>query len=570
VNLGTWIKDLRPILPMLLALVGAAPSQGGREDAPVKAPAPLAEGRTGMVVGTTGPRAVAVGRDLLKQGGTAAGAVLATALAQVVECGGAYVSYAGILALVYYDAATGQVHSLNAGYNTVLGETDPLSIPAEETPSGRATLVPGFMAGVQAAHDRFGKLPRRDLFAPAAALARDGFPVDAGLAAFIEYRQKVLGRLAETRRIFVKDGGKFLAEGDLFRQPELAQTLKRAAEDGAAFLYTGEWAKRFVAAVQKEGGKITLEDLRAYRPTWEEPLNTAYRGHQVYVPGLASQGGVAMVEALHLLERADLRKLGRPDRAAPSLFRLMQIGQCQGIGFLPPDVTRNYRGRDLSAAARVKKETADWIWKQMQDGTWEYPTRLGGKGGRLRHSDGVVVVDRWGNVAALTHSINTDLWGTTGLFVGGVSIPDSACFQQEEIQWAGPGNRLPNPMCPLVVLRDGKPVLGSSAVGAGLHQKTLQVLAGIFEFGMDAPSSAAAPAPLMPEYEKAKPVAQVEKGAFGRKVLQAVRALGQKVAEVGPEEAEALRGFWVGIHVDPQSGTLQGLGQPGLAAAAGY
>jgi gamma-glutamyltranspeptidase/glutathione hydrolase len=567
---ATRFKTFRLLLLLLSVLFVTATLPGCRKKTPMKDPLPLAEGRTGMVVGTTGPRAVHAGLDTLKKGGTAADAALATALAQVVECGGAYVSCAGILALVYYDAATSQVHFLDTGYNTPAGENDPLTIPGDGTPSGRATLVPGFMAGVGAAHDRFGKLPRRDVFAPAVALAQDGFPVDAMLAAMIDYRRNVLHRLPETRRIFAKEGEQFLAEEDLLRQPELARTLKQVAEDGAAFMYSGEWAKQFVAAVQREGGKITGEDLHAYRPTWEEPLSTTYREHRICTPGLTSQGGVAMIEALHLVERADLRTLGSPDRSPQSLFRLLQIGQCQCLGFLPPDVTRNYRGRDLSAAARVKKESADWIWKQMHDGTWKYPSPPGGKGARPRHSDGVVVVDRWGNVAALTHSINTDLWGTTGLFVGGVSIPDSACFQQEEVQWAGPGKRLPNPMCPLLVLRDGKPVLGSSAVGAGLHQKTLHVLTGMFEFGLEAPRAAAAGAPLIPDFEKKKPVAQVEKGTFDRTVLDEVRRLGQQVTEVEAEEAEGLRGVWVGIHVDRQRGTLQGLGDPELSVAQGY
>src|SRR5262245_10367464 len=121
---------------------------------------PLAEGRNGVVVGTTGPAAVHAGLEALKKGGSAADAALTTALAQVVECGGAYVSHAGIFAMVYFDAATSKTYYLNACYNTALDEKDPTTIPGRGKPSGRTALVPGFMAGVQAAHDRFGKLPR--------------------------------------------------------------------------------------------------------------------------------------------------------------------------------------------------------------------------------------------------------------------------------------------------------------------------------------------------------------------------------------------------------------------------
>src|SRR5260370_40580005 len=89
------------------------------------------------------------------------------------------------------------------------------------------------------------------------------------------------------------------------------------------------------------------------------------------------------------------------------------------------------------------------------------------------------------SMSIVNHTINSMLWGKTGLFVDGVSIPDSAAFQGSDIAKAGPGNRLPVSMCPLIVCREGKPFLGSAAVGGGLHAKTLQMLANILDFGMD-------------------------------------------------------------------------------------
>ena len=103
--------------------------------------------------------------EALQRGGTAADAALATALAQIVLKGGATISYAGILTVVYYDAASKKVYSLNAGYNTLLEEKYPTSVPRDK-PSGRTALVPGFFAGVQAAHGRFGKLPFASLLEP--------------------------------------------------------------------------------------------------------------------------------------------------------------------------------------------------------------------------------------------------------------------------------------------------------------------------------------------------------------------------------------------------------------------
>jgi gamma-glutamyltranspeptidase/glutathione hydrolase len=534
----------------------------------------LVEGKQGVVVGTTGTQAVQAGLESLKKGGSAADAALATALAQVVECGGSYVSHAGILGMVYYEAATGKVYFLNAAYNTPLEEKDPQSIPGRGKPSGRTALVPGFMAGVQAAHDRFGKLPRKEVFAPAVTLAEQGFKVSPLLARFLQTRQSVLSRLPETQRVFTKPDGSFYKEGEHFRQPELAQTLRQIADQGAAYMYTGPWAEQFVAAVQKEGGKITLADLKAYQVIWEEPLRTNYRGHQVCVPGFSAQGGVTMVEALHLLELADLPKRGPFSQSPESLFWLLQISHCQILGFLGEETLKNYQGLDLTPPSRVKRETAAGIWQRMQEGKWTFSAKLRPKDGTPpNHSDGVVVVDRWGNVAAVTHSINTVLWGDTGIFVGGISIPDSAVFQQEAIKRAGPGKRLPDPMCPLVVLQDGKPVLGSSAIGGGLHQRTLQMLSNILDFGMAAQAAAEQPAFLLPAFGVGPATAQVEKGQYDAKLLEGVRALGQSIKEVSAQEAGAYRGYWVGVQVDPSTGLRRGVGtrKPPLpCVAVGY
>jgi gamma-glutamyltranspeptidase/glutathione hydrolase len=174
-------------------------------------------------------------------------------------------------------------------------------------------------------------------------------------------------------------------------------------------------------------------------------------------------------------------------------------------------------------------------------------------------------------VAALTHSINTTAWGNTGIFVAGVSVPDSAAFQQEAIKQAGPGNRLPDRMCPLIVTRDGRPVLASSAIGAGLHQRNVQVLAGVLAFGMDAQAAVDAPAFLLPEWSARRCVAQVGEASFEKPLLEGVRRLGQEVKVLSPEAAEAFTGYWAGIAIDCKTGRPRGAGTAELPShAEGY
>src|SRR5215510_10011670 len=152
-------------------------------------PRPSVESAKGMVAVTLDAFSARIGLEALRQGGSAADAALATSLAQIALDAGAPTSYAGVLTMVYYDAAGKKVYSLNACYNTVLEEKYPLTIPGGGKPSGRTALVPGFFAGLQAAHDRFGKLPFASLFDPAIYLAEKGFVVHPVLSAWINLRK---------------------------------------------------------------------------------------------------------------------------------------------------------------------------------------------------------------------------------------------------------------------------------------------------------------------------------------------------------------------------------------------
>src|SRR5215510_6573816 len=300
-------------------------------------PHPAVESAKGMVAVTHGAITARIGLEALRQGGSAADAALATSLAQIVLDAGAPTSYAGILTMVYYDAASKKVYSLNAGYNTVLEEKDPLTIPGLGKPSGRTALVPGFFAGVQAAHSRFGKLPFASLFDPAIYLAEKGFVVYPALNSWINTRKDVLSRLPETKRAFTRQDGEFYKAGDLFKQPQLAETLRKIAAQGTDYIYQGEWANKFVAAVQSEGGKMTLADLKAYQPIWSEPLQTSYHGYQVYGLGLPSLGGVNTIEA------ADLKQYGHYTTSPETLYEFIRI--CRASYFLslfPTDVLKTH------------------------------------------------------------------------------------------------------------------------------------------------------------------------------------------------------------------------------------
>jgi len=546
-------------------------------------PHPAVESDKGMVAVTSDAFSARVGLEALQQGGSAADAALATSLAQVALDAGATISYAGILTMVYYDAASKKVYSLNAGYNTVLEEKEPLTIPGGGKPSGRTALVPGFFAGVQAAHDRFGKLPIASLFDPAIYLAEKGIVVDPVLTSWINMRKDVLSRLPETKRVFTKQDGEFYKAGDLFKQPQLAETLRKVSAQGTDYIYQGEWAKKFVAAVQSEGGKMTLADMKAYRSTWSEPLQTSYRGYQIYSLGLPSLGGVNTIEAFNLLEAADLKQYGHYTTSPEALYEFIRI--CRAgyfLSFFPTDTIKMYLpDLDLAPESRVKKESARLLWRKMHEPAWEKMLSVfTPKGKADNHSAGVVAVDGQGNVAAVLHSINTVVWGTTGIFVDGISIPDSATFQQSQIARIKPGDRLPESTNPVIVLKNDKPYLASSGVGSALHQTAMSNLVNVLDFGMDLEKSIDTPNFMGPYFGMplggGPPAPQLymellAEGEFDENLVKAVVAKGQAIKFLPKNETLGQIGYWVAIQIDPKTGKLVGVAPPLLnGEVAGY
>ncbi|UCE42381.1 MAG: gamma-glutamyltransferase, partial [Candidatus Aminicenantes bacterium] len=176
----------------------------------------------GRFISTGPPQAVQIGNDILDRGGSAIDAALASALYRIALDMGYIVSFAGIYMMVYYEASTGKVYSMNACFKTPLEEFDPLTIPDGSIPNARGVMVPGFMAGIQAAHDRFGRLPFQEVFQPAIDLAENGFPLSTGSLNLIRDNWDVLGVLQETRNVFLKRRyGLFRGyqAGDLFKQP---------------------------------------------------------------------------------------------------------------------------------------------------------------------------------------------------------------------------------------------------------------------------------------------------------------------------------------------------------------
>jgi len=510
-------KENQPIVRRSLLLIvafaatacaPAAPDQWTKQEADhylnLQFASHNADASKGIVAGIAYPFAVHSGMKVLQQGGTAADAAITASLTQIAMTAGATVSYAGVIDVVYYDSASDKVYTLNAAYNTVKDEMDPLTIPSPGEPSGRTALVPGFMAGVQALHDRFGKLPFAALFRPAIWIAEHGMPFSRELDSWLTQSKDFIGRLPETRKVFTKPDQQFYKQGDWFRQPALAETLKKVAAQGSQYMYKGDWAHHFVEAVEREGGKMTMDDLASYQAMWTEPLRMQYRGYEVVSLGSPNYGGAIMLDGLKFAQTVDFKKQLHYSQSPDSLADIVQIGR-----------------------AALDKMNADFV-------------------PRSAHSSAIIAVDEHGNVASVLHSINTSLWGSTGIFVDGVSIPDSGAINQRVILAAGPGTRLFEGMNPLIVLKQGTPYLASSAVGGGLHQVTLQNLINVLDFGMDVASAVVQPNTYGAMWTNDR--IEAADSGFSTTVLDGVRARGQQI-EVVKDYAQT--GYWVGVQIRP-------------------
>lgn len=307
------------LLGLLASVLGSpAPAQIDRINGRAFATRSPVLGQHGMVC-TSQPLATQVGLDVLKAGGSAVDAAIAAnaalGLMEPVSNG-----IGGDLFAIVYDAPTKKLYGLNAsgrsplglGYEQLKAELAKTAHPAHIPPRGFLPIsVPGAVDGWFALHGRFGRLPMKDVLAPAIRYAREGFPVTQ----YIGYLWGIGVRNAQADQFpgaFLEvyaPGGRAPAEGEIFKNPALAHTLGLIAEKGRDVFYRGEIADQIDAFMRAHGGYLRKADLEHNEPTWVEPVSVNYRGYDVYELPPNSQG-IAALQMLNILEGYDLAKMG--------------------------------------------------------------------------------------------------------------------------------------------------------------------------------------------------------------------------------------------------------------------
>ncbi len=509
------------------------------------------------------------GVEIMQAGGNAIDAAVATGFAlAVVHPPAGNLGGGGFMLVRMSD---GQVHFLDYREKAPAAATADMFLDAQgnviEGASEygyRAIGVPGAVAGMVYAEQKYGKLTLRQVMAPAIRLAREGYALTWGEARDFQ-DDKYLSMFPESRRIFQRDGN-YYQPGEIFRQPDLARTLERIAAKPDDF-YHGALAGELAAAMRKGGGLITADDLAHYEVKEREPVRGTYRGYEIISAPPPSSGGTVLIESLNILEGYDLARLG--DRSAQSIhftteaFRRAFFDRAEFMG--DPDfskipvaqlIDKKYAAAwresiDADHASASKELKRPAIFSELEQYAASHPQPVANH--ESPHTTHYSVVDAEGNAVAVTTTIN-DWFGSRvtaeGLgfllndemddFSAKPGVPNADGLIQGAANAIGPGKRPLSSMTPTIVARDGKTVLVLGSPGSSKIITTVaNVLMGVVDYGMNIQEAVNAPRfhnQWLPD------VLNVERWV-SPDTVQALRKMGYNV-QIGVYESGKVYPYW--------------------------
>jgi gamma-glutamyltranspeptidase/glutathione hydrolase len=447
---------------------------------------------------TSQPLASQVALDILKRGGTAVdAAIAANATIGLMEPTGNGVG--GDLFAIVWDAKTRKLHGLNASGRSPqslslqklreeVRKLNRISIP----PRGPLPVsVPGTVDGWFELHGKFGKLPMKDLLQPAIDYARNGFPVSEIIAAGWELNARVLKEYPNYAEVYMP-GGRAPRKGEIFRNPQLANTLGAIATGGRDAFYKGEIAQRIEKYLRANGGYLTAADFAAHRSEWVEPVSTNYRGYDVWELPPNTQG-VAALQMLNILEPYDLKSMG-----FGSADYLHLLIEAKKLAF--EDRARYYADPQFAKIPLQGLLSKEYAAKRRalikpDKAALEYPLDPRA----LEQGDTIymTVADAAGNMISLIQSNYRGMGsGMTPDGCGFILQDRGELFSLEDghPNVYAPGKRPFHTIIPAFVTRDGKPWLSFGVMGGAMQpQGHVQVLVNLIDFGMNLQEAGDAP-----------------------------------------------------------------------------
>lgn len=555
--------SLSGVLAVVVTVGAAAPSSSA-PPVPPPVKSPVAAGYGGAV-SSVDADATAAGIEVLRKGGNAVDAAVATAAALgVTEPYSAGLGGGGYF--VHYDARTRTVETID-GRETAPRSADsllflengkPLAF-ADAVTSGLGVGTPGTPATWDAALDAWGSKSLGQVLKPAERLARDGFVVDGTFRSQTEGNQSRFADFPATRKLFLP-GGELPVVGSVFKNPDLARTYEEVGRKGVDALYRGKLADDIVRTVRNppvdpasarvvRPGDLTAKDLRTYRALRQAPTKAGYRGLDVYGMAPSSSGGTTVGEALNILESTDLSRASQ----AQYLHRFIEAsriafadrGRWVGDPAFEDVPTKELLSQRFADSRECLIKDDAVLTSPLAPGDPRHPGDCAGTGTAApttyegENTTHLTTADKWGNVVAYTLTIEQ----TGG---SGITVPGRGFLLNNELtdfsfapadpavhdpNLPGPGKRPRSSISPTIVLKHGKPVLAlGSPGGATIITTVLQSLIGTVDRGLPLVDAIAAPRAS----QRNAAATELEPGLWNSPVRARLEALGH-VFKLNPE-----------------------------------
>jgi len=489
-----------------------------------------------------------VGADILRRGGNAVDAAVATGFAMAVTYPRAG-NIGGGGFMVIHSAERNEDIAIDYRETAPAATTPQIFLGPDGKPdaaksrdSALGVGVPGTVAGLALALEKYGsgQFTLAQLLEPAIALARDGFVVSDDIADTLPGWHRRLARWPSSAKIFSRADGSPLGEGDRLVQSDLAETLSAVAVQGARGFYEGPVADKLAKALSDAGGIMTTDDLKTYQPVIRTPVRGTYRGYDIVSMPLPSSGGVVLVETLNILEGFQLADLKRGSPASLHLLiesmkrayadRARYLGDPAFVNAPIERLTSKDYAARLRAGISIDRATPSKQLMSAADAPRE--------GSNTTHFS---VVDARGNAVSNTYTLNFSYGvglvaeGTGVLlnnelddFTAAVGASNAYGLVGFEPNLPGPGKRPLSSMSPTIVLKDGKPVLVTGSPGGSrIISTVLQVIVNVLDYRMDVAAAVATPRlhhQWMPDEVR------VERG-FSSEVLSELKSMDHVIVE---------------------------------------
>jgi gamma-glutamyltranspeptidase / glutathione hydrolase len=520
--------------------------------------------------------ASAIGAQVLRDGGNAVDAAVATAFAMAVVLPRAGNIGGDGFMLVYLAQEKRTVaidyRSMAPAAATLERYLDKDGKVVGDSAGYRAAGVPGTVAGLALAHEKYGRLPWSKLLQPAIRLAADGLVLTRDEAFALDWGKERLARSAAGAKVFLHADGSALRAGERLRQPDLAWSLRQIADHGAGAFYRGEIAERLAAGMKKHDGLVTREDLAAYRAIERDALLGNYRGHGIATMPPASGGGASVIEMLNILEPFDMGAFGAGSAdALHYMAEAIKLAWSDRSRFAGDPGFADVPVRGLTskayAAARAKliSPTKALPAPELAAGDpWQYESK---------ETTQISVIDADGNAVSNTYTLGSDFGSGimvdgTGFLLGNLigNFPIAAQAKAGKdakktlANLLGPGRRPVSSMSPTMLFKGGKLWMVTGSPGGNTIPGTvMQTIVDVVDFDMNIAEATSAP---RIHQEMRSGELRVERG-FSPDTLRLLQARGHEVSPgetIGSTQTLLLDGDGVAGAADPR--------RPGAAAIA--